>query len=394
MEQTNPTRRKRRSVYQRSRREQGVLLACLLLVTVLVFNIVSLLTPDRSYSEQENRKLASAPRLSWAGLTEGTWFSDVESYVADQFAARDFWIALQLRFARFMGAKESNGVLLCKDDYLMEAPAEPDQEALERNLAAVNAFAATHSDVNVVMSVVPNAASVLAEKLPKNVPVRDQLQDIRGIADSLQGVTFVDVTETLAAHKSEDIYYRTDHHWTTLGASYAFADLAPALGLNASGMQYTVYPVSTTFEGTLASRSGCHAVRDTVELWVPQTDIEYYVTYEDSAETTCSLYDPEALNQKDHYTVFFGGNHPRVDVTTTAETGKCLLIFKDSYANCLVQFLTPYYENIVIIDPRYYYGDIGTLMKREGVTDVLFLYNANTFLGDTSLADLLSTETE
>ena len=392
MEQNKPQRRKRRSVYQRSRREQGVLLACLLLVTVLVFNIVSLLTPDRSYSEQENRKLSAFPKLTWSSLTEGTWFSDVESYVADQFAARDFWITLQLRFSRFMGVKESNGVLLCRDDYLMEAPVEPNQAALERNLAAVNAFAAARSDVNVVMSVVPNAASVLSEKLPKNVPVRDQLQDIRSVAASLNGVTFVDVSEALAAHKDEAIYYRTDHHWTSLGASYAFEALAPALGVNASGMQYTVYPVSTTFEGTLASRSGCHEVRDTVELWVPQTDIEYYVTYEDSAETTCSLYAPEALNQKDHYTVFFGGNHPRIDISTMAETGKCLLIFKDSYANCLVQFLTPYYENIIIIDPRYYYGDVETLMKRESVTDVLFLYNANTFLEDTSLADLLSGE--
>lgn len=392
MEQNNPPRRKRRSLYLRNRRDQGLLLVCLLLATVLLFNMVSLLRPDRSYSEQENRKLAAAPKLSWAGLTEGTWFSGVESYVADQFAARDFWIALQLRFARFMGAREANGVLLCDDDYLMEAPAEPDQTALARNLDAVNAFAAVNSDVNVAMSVVPNAASVLLEKLPKNAPVRDQLQDIQNIAGSLQGVTFVDVTEALMAHKEEDVYYRTDHHWTSLGAFYAFEALAPALGIDASGTQYTIYPVSTTFEGTLASRSGCHEVRDTVELWVPQTGIEYYVTYEDSAETTCSLYAPEALSQKDHYTVFFGGNHPRVDVTTTAETGKCLLLFKDSYANCLVQFLTPYYENIILIDPRYYYGDVASLMRREGVTDVLFLYNANTFLGDTSLADLLAVE--
>lgn len=392
MERSNTPQRRRRSVYQRNRRNQGVLLACLLLATILCFNIVSLLTPDKDYSEQENRKLATAPKLTWTALTEGNYFSDVESYVADQFAARDFWIALQLRFARFMGAKEANGVLLCEDGYLMEAPAAPNAAALQRNLSAIDTFAETHSDANVVMTVVPNAACVLADKLPANVPVRDQKQDIQSIADELSNVKFVDVTAALQAHGQEEIFYRTDHHWTTLGASYAFEAMTSALGINAAGMAYEVYPVSTTFEGTLASRSGCHETRDTVEIWVPKTDIEYYVTYEDSAETTCSLYVSEALEQKDHYTLFFGGNHPRIDITTTAETGKCLLLFKDSYANCFVQFLTPHYEKIIIIDPRYYYGDVGTLMRREQITDVLFLYNANTFLEDTSLADVLVTE--
>lgn len=392
MERSNTPQRRRRSAYQRNRRSQGLMLACLLLAMILCFNIVSLLTPDKEYSEQENRKLATAPRLTWTGLTEGSYFSDVESYVADQFAARDFWIALQLRFARFIGAKEANGVLLCEDGYLMEAPAAPNEIALQRNLSAIDTFAATHSDANVVMTVVPNATCVLADKLPANLPVRDQKQDIQNIANGLNNVNFVDVTAALQVHAQEEIFYRTDHHWTTLGASYAFEAMASALGINAAGMAYEVYPVSTTFEGTLASRSGCHEIRDTVEIWAPKTDIEYYVTYEDSAETTCSIYASEALEQKDHYTVFFGGNHPRIDITTTAETGKCLLLFKDSYANCFVQFLTPHYEKIIIIDPRYYYGDVGTLMKREQITDVLFLYNVNTFLEDTSLADVLAAE--
>ena len=73
-----------------------------------------------------------------------------------------------------------------------------------------------------------------------------------------------------------------------------------------------------------------------MELYVPQTDVEYYVSYGDAAETSATIYDRSALEQKDKYTVFFGGNYPRVDVYTTAETGKTLLLFKDSYTNCLM----------------------------------------------------------
>ncbi len=390
MEQGNPPRRKRRSIYQRNRRTQGILLACLLLVFVLLFDLLGYLTPDRSYSEQENRKLAVFPPLRASALSEGSWFSDFDSYFADQFPARDFWISLQLQFSRWMGATESNGVLLCDGHYLMEQPVAPGAQQLADTLAALRAFAGQHSETNMLLCVAPNAAAILPEKLPAQLPVRDQLADLRALAADVEGLRFVDVSDALLAQKDTQLYYRTDHHWTTRGAACAFEALAPAMGLETAGMQYTVYPVSTTFEGTLASRSGCHEVRDTVELWIPETEIEYYVTYEDSATRTCSLYSPDALSQKDHYTVFFGGNHPRVDITTTAETGKCLLLFKDSYANCMVQLMTPYYEKIILIDPRYYYGDVDSLIRREGITDVLFLYNANTFFEDTSLAELLT----
>ena len=148
--------------------------------------------------------------------------------------------------------------------------------------------------------------------------------------------------------------------------------------------------VSTTFEGTLSSKSGSHTALDTVEIYVPQTNISYYVTYnEDSATDICSLYNRDALNQKDHYTVFFGGNYSRVDITTTADTGRSLLVFKDSYANCFIQFLYPYFDHITMIDPRYYYDTVENVLRSEAVTDVLFLYNLDTFLGDTSLADVL-----
>ena len=305
-------------------------------------------------------------------MKDGSWFSDLESYTADQFAGRDFWIALRLRFLKLTGQKESNGVYLCSGDYLMEPPADPPQDS--RNVEAINAFAARHTDLRLNMAVIPNAACILADKLPKNAP----------------GISFLDVSAALSAHTDGQLYYRTDHHWTSLGARYAFEAMAEKLGIPQPVQNYDTYTVSTTFEGTLASRSGSHAAYDTVELYVPQTDIEYYVSYGDAAETSATIYDRSALDQKDKYTVFFGGNYPRVDVYTTAETGKTLLLFKDSYANCLMQFLYPYYDHIILIDPRYYYDNVESVISREQVTDVLFLYNANTYFEDTSLADVLN----
>ena len=376
---------------KRSRRtvtEQGAFLAIFLLLCLLAFALVNALARDREYSPAENRKLAQLPKFSLSALTDGSYFAAWEDYLADQFVGRDTWITLNLQASRLLGAKEAGGVYLCADDYLMEPPAAPDEEALKRNLDAINAFAARHENLQHCMSVVPNAACVMAEKLPANAPVRDQRQDIQDIAARVQGVSFLNVTDALAQHADEAIYYRTDHHWTSLGAYYAFSDMAAGLGIEQPSEEYDVFPVTDSFEGTLASKSGCHAVTDVIELYVPKTDIEYYVTVD--GERTATMYDREKLEEKDQYAVFLGGNDARVDITTMAETGRTLLIFKDSYANCFLQFLLPYYDRIILLDARYYYGDADSVISREGVTEVLFLYNANTFLTDRVLADVLA----
>ena len=388
----NRPRPRRRSPYQRNRRLQGNWLSYLLVGTMVACLILSVLLKDRDFSESENRKLGKFPAFSVSALADGSWFAGLGDYVADQFPGRDAWISLNLTFNRLLGQKEANGVYLCKDDYLMQVPGQPNEEALGRNLKAVNAFAAAHPNVKMAMSVVPNAVTVLADKLPDNAPVRDQVADLMGIERSLIGVDFLDVTQALAEHSSEELFYRTDHHWTSLGAAYAFRAIAPGLGIQPPEMDaYAVYTVSTTFEGTLSSKSGSHSATDRVEIFVPDTDIEYYVTYPGESPI-CSMYKREALEQKDHYTVFFGGNYSRVDITTTADTGRNLLVFKDSYANCMMQFLYPHFDHIIMIDPRYYYDNVEMVLNSQAITDVLYLYNADTFLADTSLADVLGAE--
>ena len=392
MEQNmNPSRAsRRRSAAARNRQDQGRWLGWLLIGTVVLLVVLGLLTPDREFSGSENRKLAQAPEFSWSALADGSYFDSLGGYIADQFPGRDLWITVNLWMNKALGRREASGVYLCDDGYLMQAPGDPDEENLARNLAAINAFGAAHGDLNITMTVVPNAVTIHADKLPANAPVRDQAADLKAISDALTGAEFVDVTAALAAHSGEYLFYRTDHHWTSLGAYYAFADLADDLGIQAPAREdYTVYAVSTTFEGTLSSRSGSHSARDQVDIYVPNTQIDYYVTYVDSQTNISSMYSRAALDQKDHYTVFFGGNYSRVDITTTADTGRNLLLFKDSYANCFVQFLYPYFDHIIMVDPRYYYDNPENLISSQAVTDVLYLYNADTFLSDSSLADVL-----
>ena len=123
---------------------------------------------------------------------------------------------------------------------------------------------------------------------------------------------------------------------------------------------------------------------------VPKDCPNYYVYYADLGKTVSSLYMRDKLNEKDQYQVFLGGNHPIVEIHTAAGTGRSLMIFKDSYANSFVQYLVPHYDTIIMIDPRYYFNRLDNVIQANGITDVLFLYSANTLLADHSLSVCLN----
>ena len=200
--------------------------------------------------------------------------------------------------------------------------------------------------------------------------------------------------ETLREHKDEYLYYWSDHHWTTRGAGYAYEKMAEVMGLpgaenRADSMEKQLYPVTDSFQGTLSARSGYQVPDDTIEVYWPEQEEELVVTYVQEQIKSASLYASEKLDTKDKYGMFLNGNHPLTEIRTMASTGRKLLLVKDSYANCLVPFLTGDFEEIVLVDPRYYYDSLDQLMEQYDFTDVVFLYNLNTFLEDDVLHDVL-----
>lgn len=386
------TAKQRRRMAGQRRRTHNVLLAFVFLLFLLVCFFINLCVKDREFSDTENRSLAQKPALTWASISDGSYFSGLTTHFSDQFFARDGWISMKLWEDSLLGRKDSGGVFLCENDYLMAPPEAADQDAIAASSSAINQFAARYPDADMRIMVVPEAASILPEYLPSNAPVRDQLQDINEYLSLLDSsVTRLDAVSPLTAAKDREIYYKTDHHWTSLGAYTTFCYNSTAMGITGAVQEYDVYTVTNSFEGTLSSKSGSHAVQDHIEIYAPKnSSVEYYVTYPDSSEKVCSVYRSDCLEAKDKYTVFFGGNHSIIEIKTTANNDKNLLLFKDSYANCFVPFLLSYYESITIIDPRYYYDNVDLIMKNSGITDVLFLYCGDTILTDTSLADVLA----
>lgn len=387
---------KQETKHQKKKRSRTVYRMCAgtFLTIVLLLSAASLLKPDAAYSEEENRILSGFPEFSIESVADQRYMEELESYTEDQFIFRDFWIRLKVFSDLLLGKRELNGVYLGKEHVLIQIPSAPDEGHVQDNLAAMKQFAEQNKTLQMHLLIAPNAAGVMQDWLPKGAPVRDQSKDMEWIREQAgELIDCIDVTPALREHAAEGMYYKTDHHWTSAGAKTAFEAAAPQLGIENPLTEYEVYTVTTGFSGTLASKSGYHKVKDSIEIYAAKgMDVSYLVSDSDDEEKRPTVYRKEALQEKDKYQVFFGGNHAKVEIETANQTGRTLLVIKDSYANCFVPFLLPYYDEIVMIDPRYYYENIQTLIDNKMVTDVLFLYNMDTFMTDNSIADALSAE--
>ena len=380
----------------RQRKVQEQLVGIIFILTLFLFLIINVIVPDREKSVQENRMLATKPRFRLSTLISGDYDEKFEAYMDDQFVGRDVWRKLKVTVDRIGGSRLENGVYIGKNGQLLEQIEVADETHLAANIKAIKSFSESQSKIPVRMMLVPDAANVLNHSLPALAKPEDQTQMFSMVRKDLgDSVEWIDVSTELNKHKTEKIYYKTDHHWTTLGAFYAFQAAAPSLGIDGdlSG-KYVSYTVSDSFNGMLASKSGVNlGEKEQIDIYVPtEEDTDLIVDYVDEGKRSTSLYDSSKLKEKDQYTVFLGGNSSLLDIRTVSTSTKRLLLVKDSFANSFIPFLTPYYREIVVVDPRYYSGTINDLMDSYRISEVLFLYSGNTFFKDNNISGVFTVE--
>ena len=372
------------------------IIGMLFILVLFLFMFINLAVPDREMSEKENRMLETRPVLSMSTVLDGEFMEQWENYQSDQFAGRDFWRSVKVFLDRLGGSRMENGVYIGKSGQLLEEIEVPDDGQSEANLSAIVDFAEKYPDVQTSVMLVPDAACILSDRLPAFAGVEDQKQ-LLGVAEQRLGddVNWIDAVSVLNNHGSDKLYYKTDHHWTTLAAFYVFRESAVSLGIDGEvGENFASYTISDDFNGVLASKSGVGlSEKETIDIYVPtQGDDDVVVNYVDEGRKTTSLYDSSKLETRDQYGVFLGGNSSVIDIRTVSPEKKRLLVLKDSFANCFIPFLAPYYREIVVVDPRYYSGTIGDIMDTYRITDALVLYSGNTFFTDNHLSGVLTGE--
>lgn len=368
-----------------------VIVFCLL---IFGFTAATILTPPLEFSETENRVLAGMPEIKLDTVLSGDFEADYEEYLTDQFVLRNHWISLKTSVERLLLKKESKDIYFAEDGYLIEKHTGSfTTQMADRNIVTLTEFAQQYEEQlgksHISVLIVPNAVDILQDKLPPLAKSGGGNDYLEQIAESLPEGTWFDGASVLREHTDEEIYYRTDHHWKTLAAFYVYQAWAEKQGYAIPELtDYEIRTVTDCFEGTVQSKLGIDTAGDTIELFFPLTEPAYTVYRESTGEMENSLYDYAALDTKDKYAVYFGGNEPFLRIRTETENERKILVIKDSYANCFIPFMLGEFQEIDVIDLRYINQRLSRIIAEGGYTDILILYNASGFAEDMSISKL------
>lgn len=397
MKRKKRLRRKEYLALERKKKDrQNKVLTGLFLALVFGGTATTFLVPKREFSDRENRALQQFPKASVDSVLNGEFESDYETYLSDQFPGRDGWIRVKTEAELAMGKDEIKNIYFAKDDYLIEShEGSFTTDTAEKNIGYLAAFLKSQENRfetgRITAMIVSNAVEILKDKLPKYAPDSGESAYLSKIQAAVPVSMWFDASSVLAEHKDEYIYYRTDHHWTTLGAWYAYQAWAEAKGFSPAPLSdYTAETLTTDFKGTIESKVGVDVVPDTIQSFMKKDLPAYTLDYNNGQKSSDDLYDRSYLEEKDKYSVFFGGNQPIIRASIKNNSARKLLVIKDSYAHCFLPFTFEDFSEVDFIDIRYFNESLKNYLETSDYTDLLFLYNASGFAEDVSLAKLLS----
>ena len=379
----------------------SIFLCVLFCAFIGVFAVAHLALPDREFSQNENRYLEQMPKPVLTGPTanffSGEFMSDFETYITDQFPLRDAFMTVKAACELAVGKTVNNDVYFGKDDTLFAGVANPGEETIDKNLTYVDTLAGK-LDIPLYFSLVPNKLNVISDLL-SNPPVaelfaEDKLalsvnylgSDLWAKSALLESVNWVDMMPLFEAHANEELFYRTDHHWTSLGAYYGYAALMEGMGITPVPLdEYEKTTVSTEFLGTTYSSSGAGWVTpDNIDIYVPEEGVSVTV-YPTGKPEKGALYNEEKLAVKDKYSYFMGGNTPLAVIKTEHTDAPKILVVRDSYSDSLAPFLTAHFSEIHLFDLRYNNTPITAYAAENDIDAVVVLYSLANFLTDNNL---------
>ena len=361
-------------------------------ILVILFTVIDIINSPKEFSELENRNLSQIPILSLESYIDTSFSSDYEKYINDQFFLRDNWIDLKSRIEYLLGKRENNDIIFGKENYLFKKFTTFNDEMLKNNLNSIITFTNNYNK-EVDFFIIPNSYAIYDELTPRYLPLVDQLSLINSINSYLSlksnnHINTINVAEELLKNKDDYIYYKTDHHWTSYGAYLAYLTYMDYLGLEIVDINNLEKITINNFLGTYYNRS---------KYFKADSDfITYYnilgLHIEIDGKEQLSLMDLDKFKGSDKYSAFLWGNNGLTKVIneniSEERKGSSILIFKDSYANSFIQFLSYNYEIIDIIDLRYFKESIRNFMKDKDYNEILIMYSFNNLSSDINIRRL------
>jgi hypothetical protein len=380
-----------------------------------VGSIASLVLKKPTVSEMENRKLTEFPIYSDSTFRSGKYFKEIEKYYADNFPMRNQWINFANNFKSMLGfesseikiyepvndaeANETDTTIKKNDGPLPDDGAVGEIkkklfvfknrafEMFGAGKAMGKSYAAVINSYNklkipglqIYNLVIPNALEFEITEKYKNMqrPNKDAIDTIYAALDS--NIIKVRAIDSIRPHRTEYIYFNTDHHWTSLGAYYAYRAFAPAAGMTPVSIDTVPSKVKPAFLGSLYRLTRDAKLQknpDSVRYYLFRDSVNFYV----GNMTRLGVWNKskmygEGASGPNSYSVFLQGDLPVVKMETQHKNGRKILIIKESYGNAFAPFLINNFEKVIVVDQRYYTGNLVELLKYEKITDLLFINN-------------------
>lgn len=366
---------------------------CLL---IFLIPVLYLTIKDTDFSPLEKRKLSQFPKPTVETVFNGKFGKDFETYLNDQMPLRTFFVGTNAYYDQLSGRNGMNGIYNAKDDYLMVTPIK-ETPILENNIKYISEFVETINTPSYIC-VVPSSGYIYENELPANhceYNDREIIGKIENNFTNFKNTKFINIIDSFKSlSKGEQLYYRTDHHWTSLGAYECYRILGGHMNFTPTPQNSFDVEKYDNFYGTNYSKSALwFTPGETLEIWNntnrPENSLNVAITEAGEVTVAHDVFFRENLNTNDQYTAYLDGNHAKVTIQNpNAEKNKKLLILRDSYSHCLAPFLADNYSEIILIDVRYYLNPVSEIVKSEGIDEILILYSLDSIVNSTDIAGI------
>lgn len=366
--------------------------AVLVLGVMILFGIFFVFGNKKAFSENENRELADTPEFSISDAADGELTKNAEKYFTDHFPFRDRFIAGSAKLSTLVSESIVNGVYV-SGDRLLDMSAEK-RDTTDKSAELINKFCEDHSSAAYFVCV-PTSSGVYGDEFPQYYQKNIENRQITSFYNSLSAdIRRIDAYNILKMLNENYIYYRNDNKWTTYGAYCVYKTVIQKLGFSPIPYsKYTVEHVDFDFRGDLYDITQYKdVVPDTIDIYkcISGDKIKSCVSYNNSGKREkLKLCDKERLDSPYKYDVYMGETKPYLNIKTTVNNNRKLLVIKDKFGDCFIPFLTQHYSEIAVVSPEALRVPLSSVVNVDSYEQTLFIMGVNS-MSSSDLFELLN----
>jgi len=394
-------------------------------ISLTIFGVLFIILPKKEVSDYEKRKLAQMPNFTWKDMWSGKYLDDIDMYVADNFPFRDGFVQTNFVISQNRGFKNeevgfykqevvTNGGMDKETDSTQQIEKRPEDELIEGDAEkspvkgvmiykamAIQVFGGGEASAKYCADVINFYQEQLKDKaqvysvvvpthsefyLPHKYRHTSEKKNIDYLYSKLNSeVVSVDVTSTLYKHKDEYIFFNTDHHWTGLGAYYAYEEFCKKAGFETVPLEKMEKHVINGFLGSLYWITRDKRLKENIDSVIYYKPSIKYTAFSHAKKNpdkrSGALLFAEFAKGPNAYSVYFGDDYSLVEVNTDVKNGRRAMIIKNSFGNAFSPYLASHYEKLFVVDYRYWNKNLMKMIEEHKITDVIifhYSFSANT----------------